>query len=54
MGGEIFTSICEAKAIRDSEFALGRKESIDITLRDYTNIKKAFVSLMSTVSSFLF
>ena len=53
MNSGIYNSICEAKAIRDSEFFLGQKEGIKLHRPATVNLRKAFSSLLVTVSGFL-
>ena len=51
MNTDIFTSICEEKAIRVSELALGRKKGIHLSIPRTAKIRHALSSLMTIVSS---
>ena len=54
MGTGICSTIYEARAIRESEMALGRREGVTLGLPGKSNLRKALSSLLTTVSSFLF
>ena len=50
----VYSAIYEARAIRESEFTLGRREGVSLNLPGKSNFRKALSTLMTTVSSFLF
>jgi hypothetical protein len=54
MGTGIYSAVYEAKAIRESERALCRKEGVAFAHPGINTVRKALSSLLVTVSSFLF
>ena len=54
MSTGIYSTIYEARTIRESEMTLGRREGVSLNLSGKSNVRKALSTLMTTVSSFLF
>jgi hypothetical protein len=54
MGTGVYLTFCEAKAIRESQMALGRKEGIALNLPGVHHARKALSNLMTTISAFPF
>ncbi|MDF1512238.1 MAG: hypothetical protein P1S60_00365 [Anaerolineae bacterium] len=52
MSSTIFSTVCEAKAIRESEFILGRKERISLALPGTFIFRRALSKALMFMASF--